>query len=201
MASKMAATASARATSPNTTHRSPRPSSRHSTLARAALPNPVRTPQLASPKLRYQIFFPNPPLKPLPSLLIPPLRASLKMCMRSSRRQLRPCRKCSRTLQERSFSDDEESLVKSGSTLSLEDCVCQGKWMGRPNSLNITKNSFAPYLPPISSTLPLASACATFVAYKDATLSPTNLPPGMKSVVTLLSPTVYKMAAVFLQHI
>ena len=72
--------------------------------------------------------------------------------------------------------------------------------MGRRNILNITMNYVAPYLPPISSTLPLASACATIFAYKDATLSPTNLPPVMKSVVTLLSPTVYKMAAAFLQH-
>ena len=73
--------------------------------------------------------------------------------------------------------------------------------MGRPNSLHITKTSAAPYLPaPVPSMLPLASACAAIVAYQDASLSPTNLPPIMKSVVTLCSPTIYNMAAALIQH-
>ena len=41
---------------------------------------------------------------------------------------------------------------------------------------------------------------ATIVANKEATLSPTNLPSTVKSVVTLFYPTIYKMAATFLQH-
>ena len=100
-----------------------------------------------------------------------------------------------------SLSDDEESLVEAGSILSQEECIRKFNWTGGPNSLNIIKTSVAPYLPaPVPSTLPLASVCAAIVANKDATLSPTNLPHVMKSVVALRSPTIYKMAATFLQH-
>ena len=91
--------------------------------------------------------------------------------------------------------------MEAGGILSREECVQQGNWTGGPNSLNITKTSVAPYLPaPVPSTLFLASACADIVANKGATLSPTNLPSVMKRVVTLFFPTIYKMAAAFLQH-
>ena len=100
-----------------------------------------------------------------------------------------------------SLSDDEESLVEAGGILSREECVQEGNWMVRPNSLNNTKTSVAPYLPvPVPSTLPLASACAAIVTNKDATLSPTNLPPVVNSVATLRSTTIYKMASALLQH-
>ena len=99
-----------------------------------------------------------------------------------------------------SLSDDEESLVEADRILSREECVWQRNWTDGPNSLNITKNSVAPYLPaPVPSKIPLASACAAIVVNQDSYLSPTNLPPVMKSVVTLRSPTIYKMAAAFLQ--
>ena len=101
-----------------------------------------------------------------------------------------------------SLSDNDESLVEAGDILSREECERQGNWTSGPNSLKITKTSVAPpyLLAPVPSTLPLASACAAIVANQDASLSPTNLPPVMKSVVTLFSPTIYKMAAAFLQR-
>ena len=101
-----------------------------------------------------------------------------------------------------SLSYDEESLVEAGGILSWEECVRQGNWTGRPNSLNITKTYVPPpYLPaPVPSTLPIASACAAIFANQYASLSPTNLSPNMKSDVTLRYPTIYNMAAAFLCH-
>ena len=86
--------------------------------------------------------------------------------------------------------------MESDGILSQEECVREGNCMCRPNRLNNTKTSIAPYLPaPVPITLPLASACAAIVINKDTTLSPTNLPFVVKSVVTLCSPTIYKTAA------
>ena len=77
----------------------------------------------------------------------------------------------------------------------------EGNWTDRHNSLNNTKTSVALYLPAtVPSMLPLASACAAIVTNNDDTLSSTNLPFVVKSVVTLRSPTIYTMAAAFLQH-
>ena len=91
--------------------------------------------------------------------------------------------------------------MESGGILSREECIWQRNWTGGPNSLNITKTYVAPYLPaPVPSTLPLASVCAAIVANKYVTFSPTNLPLVVKSFVTLFSPTIYNMEAVFLQH-
>ena len=106
-------------------------------------------------------------------------------------------------MQERSLSllDDKESLVEAFGILSWEDCVWEGNWKVWPSSFNNTNTSVVPYLPaPVPSTLPLDSGCAAIVTNKDASLSPTNPPPIVKSVVTLRSPTIYKMAAAFLQH-
>ena len=100
-----------------------------------------------------------------------------------------------------SLSDDEESLVEAGRILYREECVREGNWTGGPSSFNNNKTSVAQYLPvPVPSTLPLASACSAIVTNKDATLSPTNLPPVVNSVVTLRYPTISKMAAALLQH-
>ena len=43
-----------------------------------------------------------------------------------------------------SLSDDEESIMEAGGILYREECVRQVTWTGRPNTLNITKNSVAP---------------------------------------------------------
>ena len=99
------------------------------------------------------------------------------------------------------LSYNEESLVEASGILYREECVRKGNWTGGPNSLSITKTSVAPYLPaPVPSILPLASSCAAIVFNMEATLSPTNLPSVMKSVVALSSPTIYNMSAAFLQN-
>ena len=106
-------------------------------------------------------------------------------------------------MQERSLSllDDKESLVEAFGILSWEDCVWEGNWKVGPSSFNNTNTSVVPYLPaPVPSMLPLASAYATIVTNKDAILSSTNLPPVVKSVVTLCSTTIHNMAAAFHQH-
>ena len=100
-----------------------------------------------------------------------------------------------------SLLDDEESLVEVGGILSWEEFLRKGNWTSGSNSFNITKICVSPYLPaPVPSTLPLSSVRAAIVSNKYATLSPTNLPPFVKSSVTLCSPIIYNMAAAFLQH-
>ena len=89
--------------------------------------------------------------------------------------------------------------MEEGGILTQEECAREGNWTGGTSSSNNTEPTIVPYLPtPVSNTLPLGSTCTTIVTNKAATLSPTNLPHVAKRVVTLRSPSIYKMAAAFL---